>query len=99
MTLLNALSAGLALPACYMLACRIEKMRPGVTQPAIFWQHAALAMGLFTSFLLTFSERWNDLALAPTTIGVIAFLGVSTKRWARGAPEDTATKPGDLPAA
>lgn len=90
----QVVSALLCLVACFMIACRIDKMVRGVTLSLVFYQHAALAAGLFGSFLLTFT-RHAEWATASTVTGVVVFLGLSLQRWRHGAPEGT-TRPGDL---
>ena len=87
-------SALLSLIACFMIACRIDKMVRGVTLSAVFYQHAALAAGLFGSFLLTFT-RHADWSTASVVAGVVVFLTLSVQRWRHGAPEGT-TRPADL---
>lgn len=90
---MKLLSMGLTLAACWVLACRIDKMLKGTTQPGIFVQHFLMAIGLFGSFLLVFTE-WADLAPASMAAGVLAFFAFSASRWRRGAPVDT--RSGDL---
>lgn len=90
-----ALSLGLTLSTCYVVLCRVEKMVRGVTKPIIFYQHAALALGFFLSFILSFTQ-WADLAEAASAGGVLMFFGMSAGRWRVSAPEDTSTKPGVL---
>ena len=90
-----ALSLGLPLSACYVVLCRVEKMVRGVTKPIIFYQHAALALGFFVSFVLGFTQ-WADLAEAASAAGVLVFFGLSANRWRVRAPEDTSSKPGEL---
>lgn len=87
-------SALLCLVACFMIACRIDKMVRGVTLAMVFYQHAALAAGLFGSFLLTFTRHaaWST---ASVVAGVVVFLALSVQRWRHGAPEGT-TRPGEL---
>ena len=90
-----ALSLGLTLSTCYVVLCRVEKMVRGVTKPVVFYQHAALALGFFVSFVLGFTQ-WADLAEAASAGGVLLFFGMSASRWRFKAPEDTNTKPGQL---
>jgi hypothetical protein len=81
----------LTLIACFMLLCRIDKMKRGTTKPIVFLQHAAMAMGMFASVVLDFTV-YEDYSNAAMALGVIIFFALSVKRWAHGAPEDT-TKP------
>lgn len=83
-----AVSAGLTLSACFIVACRIDKMLKGITRPVIFYQHALLALGFFVSFVLGFT-RYADLAEAASAAGVVAFFLLSANRWKNKAPEDT----------
>ena len=89
------LAYGLLIAAlCVVLACRIEKMVHGVTQPSVFMQHFVLAVAAFASWVVGFTslEQWNTSILSG---GVLAFFLFSRKRWRFSAPDDT-TKPGEL---
>jgi hypothetical protein len=87
----HAVAGALTLIACFMLLCRIDKMRKGHTKPVVFLQHAAMAFGMFASVILDFTV-YEDFSNAAMALGVIIFFALSLKRWAHGAPEDT-TKP------
>ena len=83
-----AVSLGLTLSTCFVVACRIDKMLKGTTRPVIFYQHALLALGFFGSFVLGFTQ-WADLSEASSAAGVLLFFLLSANRWRHKAPEDT----------
>ena len=90
----HIISGLITLAACVLLACRVDKMTRGVTKPAVFWQHAQLAVFLFASAILGFT-RFEDWAPASTSTGVLIFFVSSYRRWKHSAPDDT-TKPTPL---
>lgn len=92
---MTLLSFMIVLAACFVVACRVDKMLRGVTKPGVFIQHAALGLGLFGGGLLSFT-RWADLAIGAAALGVLVFFVISRQRWKHGAPEGT-SKPMELP--
>jgi hypothetical protein len=89
--------AVLALGACYVIACRIDKMLKGVTQPVVFWQHALLAVAVFGSLLLSFTA-WAEWTASALCAGVLAFFVLSLPRWRDSAPAGTEKKLTEIPA-
>lgn len=73
---------------CIMIACRIEKMMRGVTAVRVFLQHAALALGMFNAFLLSFTKfaAWGTASVAA---GVLVFFLLSLSRWRYAPPSGT----------
>lgn len=73
---------------CIMIACRIEKMMRGVTAVRVFLQHAALALGMFNAFLLSFTKfaAWGTASVAA---GVLVFFLLSLSRWRYAPPVGT----------
>ncbi len=84
------MTAAIFIAAIWSVLCRINLMKHGVTKPAIFVQHAALAMGLACGLLL--SPPYAKMAMGA---GVLIFLVAGSKRWRFGAPSGT-TKPENL---
>ncbi len=84
----------LALTACFMLLCRVDKMMKGLTKPTVFIQHSILAIGMFSSVILNFTE-YSDWSGAAMSGGVVAFFMLSVGRWRQRAPDGT-TKPAPL---
>lgn len=82
------LSDALLVAGCVVLACRIDKMMRGVTSLRVFLQHAALAMGMFGAFLLSFTtfSAWGPVSVAA---GVLVFLLLSLSRWRYAPPAGT----------
>ena len=68
--------------------CRIDKMIQGVTKPVVFFQHAALAIGVFISTILEISGRseWSKVSIG---LGILAFFVCSLGRWKYEAPKGT----------
>jgi len=83
----NLMTAAIIIAAIWSVLCRINLMKPGETRPVVFWQHAALAMGLACGLLLPPPYAKTAMAL-----GVLLFLLAGASRWRFGAPEGT-TKP------
>ena len=73
---------------CTVLACRINKMMRGVTAVRVFIQHAALALGMFNAFLLSFTKfaAWGTASVAA---GVLIFFLLSLARWRYAPPAGT----------
>lgn len=73
---------------CIVIACRIEKMMRGVTALRVFLQHAALALGMFNAFLLSFTKfaAWGTASVAA---GVLIFFLLSLSRWRYAPPSGT----------
>ncbi len=84
----------LALVGCFMLMCRVDKMVKGTTKATVFVQHALLALSLFGSAVLNFTE-FDDWSPASMAAGVVAFFFFSIGRWKYQAPAGT-TKPAPL---
>lgn len=84
----------LALVGCFMMLCRVDKMVKGTTKAAVFLQHALLALALFGSAVLNFTE-FDDWSPASMAAGVVAFFLFSVNRWNYRAPDGT-TKPAPL---
>jgi len=84
----------LTLAGCFMLMCRVDKMVKGVTKWNVFFQHAILALSMFVSAVLNFTEfdDWSPAALA---FGIVVFFSLSLNRWRHQAPQGT-TKAADL---
>lgn len=80
--------------ACYLIACRIDKMTSGKTKVGVFLQHFSLGGCMFVSMVMNFTdlEDWSPAVMAG---GVLLFFVMSFHRWRNAAPDDT-TKPGDL---
>lgn len=85
----------LGIVGCGMLLCRVDKMLLGHTRLEVFLQHAALAVALFASIILQFTE-FEDWAPAAMYAGVVAFLLFGTGRWRHGPPPGT-TRPNEGP--
>lgn len=83
----NVMTAAIIIAAIWSVLCRINLMQHGSTKPIVFWQHAALAMGLASGLLLPPPYAKTAMAL-----GVLVFLLAGAGRWRFGAPEGT-TKP------
>lgn len=92
---MTLLSFFIVLAACFVVACRIDKMLKGVTKPWVFIQHAALGLGLLGGGLLSFT-RWADLSVGSAALGVLVFFVISRHRWRHGAPEGT-SRPMEMP--
>lgn len=90
----HIISMLLSLVACFMLLCRVDKMVKGVTKPSVFIQHAVLALSLFGSAVLNFTD-FDDWSPAAMAAGIVAFFFFSINRWRHQAPEGT-TKPAPL---
>lgn len=90
----HIVSTLLALVGCFLLACRVDKMVKGETKPSVFLQHALLALALFVSAVLNFTE-FDDWSPAVMAAGVVAFFFFSVNRWRYRAPDGT-TKPAPL---
>lgn len=73
---------------CVILACRIDKMYKGETKPEVFFQHALLALAVFGSFVVGFTE-YKDWAAVILIAGVLQFFIFSVGRWKQSAPDDT----------
>lgn len=73
---------------CVMIACRIEKMMRGVTAVRVFIQHAALALGMFNAFLLSFT-KFSAWGTASVAAGVLIFFLFSLSRWRYAPPAGT----------
>jgi hypothetical protein len=84
----------LSLVACFMLLCRVDKMVKGITQTSVFIQHAILALAMFCSAVLTFTE-FHDWSPAIMAAGIVSFFFLSVHRWRYQAPDGT-TKPAPL---
>jgi len=83
----NVMTAAILIAAIWSVLCRINLMKHGETKPGVFWQHAALAMGLACGLFLP-----PPLAKTAMALGVLVFLLAGANRWRFGAPEGT-TKP------
>lgn len=92
----HIVATALALVACFMLLCRVDKMVKGTTKYSVFLQHALLALSLFGSAVLNFTE-FDDWSPASMAAGVVCFFFFSVNRWRKGAPDGT-TKPMELDA-
>lgn len=79
-----ALTVALLFAAIWALICRIRHMTPATTKPAVFAQHALLALSLFAAMLLP--PEWSKASMAA---GILAYLLVSSRRWRTSAPEGT----------
>lgn len=77
----NLMTAAFIIAAIWSVLCRINLMKHGHTKPAVFWQHAALAMGLACGLLLPLAY-----AKAAMALGVLVFLLAGSSRWRYGAP-------------
>ena len=77
---LATLACGLAV--LWSCLCRVNQLQAGVTRPAVFWQHAALAAGVGAALLLP--AHWGRLALLG---GLLVFMAAGAWRWRRGAPD------------
>ena len=84
------MTAAIIIAAMWSVLCRINLMKHGTTKPAVFAQHAALAMGLACGLLLP--PPYAKLAMSA---GVLVFLLAGSKRWRFGAPQGT-SKPDPL---
>lgn len=82
----NVLLAG---AVCIILGCRVAKMTRGVTSVLVFLQHAILALGMFSSVMLSFAGH-SEWGAASATGGCMVFLLLSTKRWRSAPPAGTA---------
>jgi hypothetical protein len=87
----------LALGLCFLLLCRTDKMLRGLTRPAVFYQHAVLALSVFASWVLGFTRfaEWSEVVFAA---GVLQFFLFSVDRWRMKAPSGTERKPTEIPA-
>lgn len=91
---LTLVSILITLTACFVVLCRIDKLKSGVTKPEVFIQHAALGLGLFCAAIFQFLAE-GPWALISASSGVVVFFGMSARRWSRGAPNGT-SKPAEL---
>lgn len=90
--MMTMLSAVMLLGLAYVMACRLSKMRPGVTHGYIAVQHGVLGFASFASAMLLAVRP--DAALPVLAAGVVVFFWISRHRWP-AAPEDT-SKPGEF---
>lgn len=89
-TELQLVTAGMIFSAIWSVICRVNHMQFGRTRLLVFFQHAALALGLLGGLILT--EPWARASMA---LGVFLFLVMGSGRWRHGAPADI-TKPAPL---
>lgn len=83
-----AIALGLLTAAMWAILCRVNQMQRSVTRGIVFWQHAALGLGLICGLVLP--AEWARVALAA---GVLLFLLGSSARWKDGAPAGTEKEP------
>lgn len=84
------MTAAIIVAAIWSVLCRVNLMQRGHTKPIVFWQHAALAMGLACGLFLP--PQYAKMAMAT---GVLVFLAAGASRWRHGAPQGV-TKPRPL---
>lgn len=88
---MTIITAALLMAAIWSVLCRLMQMQPGRTQPAVFWQHLVLGVGLAAELLLPNSV--GNMAMA---FGVAYYLITGAPRWRYAAPPGTETAPGQL---
>lgn len=71
----------LSVAVFWTVLCRVRLMKPGVTRPAVFFQHALLGMGAIGVILLP--APYDKVSIL---LGVFVFLAVGSVRWKDGAP-------------
>lgn len=87
----EALTAIMLLAGLWSVLCRINQMQSGVTLPVVFWQHAALGMGLCAALLVP--APWSKMILA---VSIAAYLISGASRWRYAAPPGTEMQPADV---
>lgn len=77
--------------AIWSILCRVNHMSKR-TKGIIFYQHAALACGLFAALVVPYAY-----ALHSVVIGVVLFLLLGSSRWKDGTPPGTSNPPNPPP--
>lgn len=88
---ITIITAAFLVAAIWSVLCRLAHMRPGRTQPVVFWQHLVLGLGLAAALLLP-----PDAGKLALSCGVALFLLAGATRWRYAAPPGTETGSGDF---
>lgn len=80
----DLLTAFALLAALWSVLCRVNQMQRGVTDPGVFWSHAALGLGLAGGLFLA-----GSLGKLSMAAGVTIYLLAGAWRWRYAAPTGT----------